>query len=323
MKRARAVSWALGTGIALAFLLPTALAQGRPAHEALRCLHRCPPGPPARGYSHLMYDWRTGQAYLMGGASELTLDFYDRFDVWRFNTVTRRWTRLFHSDTFFPALNADAMALDARSRKVVTCSFNGDWEPETWLYDLDTNTFENVTPDIQPAFRWGQSMVYDDESDRVILFGGSDNWTGETLNDTWAFDVETRTWTPMAPYDSPPPAHYAAMVYDPRADRVILFGGVYNDGNWNWPSQVNDTWAYDFNNDEWTNLGPTGSPPGRHYHSLTYDWRSDRIIMFGGAFDDSAWPYEPTIDETWSFSFRRNQWKKLTPRVIEKASVKR
>ena len=41
-------------------------------------------------------------------------------------------------------------------------------------------------------------MVYDTQTNKVILFGGDGN-NGNDLNDTWAYDPQSNTWTELSP----------------------------------------------------------------------------------------------------------------------------
>lgn len=272
----------------------------------------CQPHPSARGYSLMTYDWATGNAYLFGGVDQATptLD-YPLFDVWTYNSFTQKWKLLFNSDAAYNAFQRDAVAMDPHSKKVMLFSTfvncNPDCGVETWIYNVATNSFSNVTPSLQPSLRWGSRMVYDAQSKRAILFGGSDGNTGETLNDTWAFDFESNTWAEMRPATSPPPHHFAAMAYHPFAGRVILFGGY----NIQTDESLNDTWAYDYTSNTWTNLRPIMSPPARIYHTLAWDIWSNKIILFGGV----AKLYEPLLGDTWAFDLKSNTWSQLKPKA--------
>lgn len=289
--------------------------QRSPATALHRLDHKmkCPTGPQARGYGLTAYDWRTGTVFLIGGVDEQTPDLtYSLRDVWSYNTFTRRWTLRLNSDRFFNAFQRDAIALDSRSKQIVLYSTfvdpdgGGGWGVETWMYDIRRNTFENITSGTEPPLRWGSRMVYDNESRRAILFGGSDGFTAETLNDTWAFDFKSKIWTRMDPTVSPPPHHFAAMAYHPLVDRVVLFGGfdIYENVS------LNDTWTYDYNTNTWIELDPAESPPARLYHAMAWDLWSNRMIMFGGV----AYPYEPLFGDTWSLDLKRNSWTQLTPK---------
>jgi hypothetical protein len=285
--------------------------------DALRAATKTQPHPSARGYAAMAYDWKTGKAYLFGGVDEsIASGDYTLFDIWSFNSATRRWKKLFQDPdgSFYNAFQRDAIALDPRSKKVVLYStfVNCNWNiplcaVQTWIYDIRRNTFKNVTSGTEPPMRWGSRMVYDAESHRAILFGGSDGYTAETLNDTWAYDFETNIWTLMGPAVSPPPHHFAAMAYHPAADRVVLFGGydIWQD------AVLNDTWAYDYNTNTWTELHPDVSPSPRLYHTMTWDALSNQLILFGGV----SYPYRPVLDDTWALNLTENTWTPLTPKV--------
>jgi N-acetylneuraminic acid mutarotase len=187
--------------------------------------------------------------------------------------------------TEVPALNPSArgyvsMAYDSESDKIIL--FGGCSEPiegsepipnrETWAYDIASNTWTEMKPAKSPYDKAVLDLVYDSESDRVILFGG--NW-GE--RDTWAYDYNTNSWTEMA---AGPGEHLGyRMAYDIESDRCILFGGMGFVGL----SHFNDTWAYDFNSDTWTEMQPSTNPSARNFHAMAYDAQADRVILFGGS----------------------------------------
>jgi len=277
----------------------------------------CPTHPSARGYSDMVYDWTTGSAYLFGGIDTASPSGdYTLFDVWTYNSFTRQWKLLLNSNSFYNAFQRDAVALDPHSKKVVLFSTFVNCDSfgcgvETWIYDIATNTFENVSPSVQPSLRWGARMVYDTESKRAILFGGSDGNTTETLNDTWVYDFHSNTWTEMKPAKSPPPHHFAAMTYHPLADRVVLFGG------YNIPADeyLNDTWTYDYNNNTWTAVQTPRRPQARLYHTIAWDLWSNKIILFGGI----SKLYEPVLDDTWALDLKNNTWTKLRPKLFPSA----
>src|SRR5437867_10177220 len=88
------------------------------------------------------------------------------------------------------------------------------------------------------------------------------------------------------------------MAYDSQSDRIILFGG------WTGTQQSNDTWAYDFKTNTWTDLAPVVGPRVRAYHAMAYDSQSDRVILFGG--------YGASND-TWAYDFNANTWTDMAP----------
>jgi hypothetical protein len=213
--------------------------------------------------------------------------------------------------TEVPALNPSArgyvsMAYDSESDKIIL--FGGQIEGrgpvangETWAYDIASNTWTEMKPAISPYQKGALDLVYDSESDRVILFGG--NW-GE--KDTWAYDYNTNTWTEMA---AGPGEHLGyRMAYDIESDRCVLFGGM------GYPSLLlfDDTWAYDFNSDTWTEMQPNNNPSARNFHALAYDAQADRVILFGGSeWDENM--NDKALGDTWAYDFNTNTWEELEP----------
>jgi hypothetical protein len=264
--------------------------------------------PCARGYASMMYDWMSGNAYLLGGVEE-TGWYYLLNDIWEFNSFSGRWRKVFEDTdgSSFNAFQAEALTIDPKAKKIlVYANLWWDYTAETWIYDIRSGTFRNVTSGTEPASRWGSRMVFDSEHQRAILFGGSDNNDYHTYNETWAYDFKTNTWTNMMPAVSPPPHHYSAMVYLPFDDKVLLFGGydMYAD------VVRGETWIYDFKTNTWSNRNPVSSPPARMYHTLEWDVASNQAILFGGVI----YPYEPVLSDTWAYDYRRNEWRQLSPK---------
>ena len=166
------------------------------------------------------------------------------------------------------------MAYDSESQRVIlfggqtgqyrrSSSYNG----ETWAFDVTTYKWTQMKPPSGPKPRSAPELIYDTESDRVIMYGGGGGPAPATwgLADTWAYDYNTNTWQEMA---KGPAKHLGArLAYDSESDRIILFGGL-DIGGFNY---YNDTWSYDFNTDTWTDMKPSTNPPGRNYQAMTYD----------------------------------------------------
>src|SRR5439155_1078131 len=142
---------------------------------------------------------------------------------------------------------------------------------------------------------------------RVVSFGGLAG--GRYGSDTWAYNFNTNTWTNMTPAVMPPARYYHAMAYDSQSDRVILFGGIGISGSGS-AFLPNDTWAYDFNTNIWTNMTPASNPPARSYHAMAYDSQSDRVILFGGEAGASAY-----FSDTWAYDLNTNTWANMNPSV--------
>src|SRR2546426_452992 len=242
--------------------------------------------PLGRSDHAMAYDSASDRVILFGGG------FYD---TWAYDFNTNTWTDMTQTSGP-PGRDGPAMAYDSATDRVIlfggSVRSRGDCN-ETWAYDFNANTWTDLAT--TPPARYGHAIAYDSRSDRVILFGGLIG-PYDVRNDTWAYDFNTNTWTDMAPLVGPPVRDFHAMAYDSRSDRVILFGGQGSSG------VVNDTWAYDFKSNAWTNLAPASSPLGRDADAMAYDSAADRVILFGGQGSSGV------VNDTWAYDHGTNTW---------------
>ena len=196
--------------------------------------------------------------------------------------------------------------------------FDLDRKYDTMAYDVNNNNWTNLNPAIHPyPSSWGV-MAYDSESEKIVQFGGIPQ-NGWASNETWIYDSELNTWTNADPNNFPAMRSAHVMAYDSESDVVILHGGALGvednpDGVY---VKYNDTWAYDYNTNTWTNMNPTGLDVGLSEAQMTYDSESDRIIMFGGYF---VYPYDDPQPEyfstkTWAYDYNTNTWENITTTI--------
>src|SRR5207237_526733 len=164
---------------------------------------------------------------------------------------------------------------------------------QTWAFNFQANAWTNLQPARHPSARSRQGMAFDAQSDRTILFGGL-TAEGDYSSETWAYSIDWDSWANMTSEVRPPGRRSPGMVYDAAADRTILFGGYDSSSG----IVYNDTWAYDFESNSWTNRNPPAAPSPRFGMGLAYDARLDRSILFGGAEggDNVTWAYDFTND---------------------------
>ena len=148
----------------------------------------------------------------------------------------------------------------------------------------------------QPPGKVGLSFAYASAWNRFIVFGGATG-SPQVTNDTWFFALASRTWWNLTRTVAPSPRTAAAMAYDSRAERVVLFGGFTING------LANDTWAYDWATNMWTDLSPPAGPPPRERAAMVYDAVADRLVLFGG-LASSGLP----LGDTWSYDYSANAW---------------
>ena len=97
------------------------------------------------------------------------------------------------------------------------------------------------------------------------------------------------------------------MVYHPGTDQIILFGG-YHLGE---VGSSDDTWAYDYDSNTWTQITPAINPSGRRHFSMVYAEAADKMVLFGGMAGNFL--KEETSDELWIFDPVVEEWSEVTP----------
>ena len=219
-----------------------------------------------------------------------------------------------------PALFSSGMTYDSESDRIIL--FSGAITPYvvhngTWSYDYNTNTWENMSPVVKPGGRGSGVMVYDEESDRIILFGGIRQYYAppeplQCWSDTWAYDYNTNTWENMTPEFGPRSRGMHNLAYDSESDRVILYGGAWGDASATGGRGIlGDTWAYDYNTNTWTNMTLSSSPLLLYVFGMAYDSESDRVVIYGGHYKDNG---DSSVQhETWTYDFNSNLWTLMDP----------
>src|SRR2546425_128061 len=247
-----------------------------------------PARPSAPNEAVMAYDVRWDRVILFGGIVSPGWS-----QTWAYDLASNQWS-LMNPTTQPPPMYGPRMAYDARANLTILFGEYG-----TWAYDFELNAWTPLNPVGAPSSRAGAALAYDSESSQTILFGGETSigpfpW----VNETWAYDFNTNTWTNMTPGEAvrPPPSSGNLMAYDSRSDRMILFGG-YTGG-----SLRNETWAYDFNANTWTNKAPVVSPPNAVGQTMAYDGSLDRVILNGGG-------------QTWPYDFGSNTWTNVSTTV--------
>ncbi|MHA2428487.1 MAG: Kelch repeat-containing protein [Candidatus Hermodarchaeia archaeon] len=261
--------------------------------------------PSPRINSPLSYDSTADRVILFSGWFQPGGGITATNDTWAYDYNTNTWTNRSPS-TQPPHRAGHGLAYDSGSDRTILFSGwdNGshttlvNWV-DTWAYDYTANTWTNMSPVVTPPGKLSPGMTYDSESDRVILFGGLDD--GAIYSDeTWTYDYNTNNWTLMTPSTHPSGRFEAHMTYDSESDQAIMAGGFGASGT------QDDTWAYDFNTDTWTNMNPVAGPSV--IGALAYDSVSDDVVSFWGESTPGV--------ETWTYDFNTNSWTQRIPHIL-------
>ncbi len=209
--------------------------------------------------------------------------------------------------------------------------------PDLWELGADRWTLASTTLQARSL----PAATYDPRRRQVVVFGGRDDtgFISVVLDDLITWDGATATRVAQTPV-WPAPRSGAAMVYDPRRDEIVMFGGRDNSDylgdTWTlkgttWTRHLasgpskrdearmfvdatgvvlyggydgvaqNDAWRWD--GAQWIPLGPQ-APGRRNGHGIAYDEGRGRAVLFGGSTTDG---------ETWEWTGSR--WEKIGTRT--------
>jgi hypothetical protein len=129
---------------------------------------------------------------------------------------------------------------------------------KTFALDERTQTWSDLKPAAGPTacgtLAWA-SLCYDPKRDLVLLFGGGAACNLDGGARTWLYDCSANTWRQPKLDAAPPLRCLAPIVYDPKADRMVMFGGFDQ------RACLNDTWVFDGSAERWEQRRPAPSPP--------------------------------------------------------------
>ena len=235
-------------------------------------------------------------------------------------------TRTLHSAVFDPGSNQmilfGGITPSARENDVWRLAdANGVGTP-TWTEVFPTGSI--------PATRWIHQAVYDEASNRMIVFGGGLGFSSPCTNEVWVLsnangiEATPPAWTKLTPSGGLPAGRFAHLtVYDSLTNRLIIHGG----SNCFTSPSYNDVWVLSNANGlggtpAWTQLSPTNPPVNSFVVSpvAAYDPVSNSMIVFGGlrSAAPSSGLNRAVSNEVWVLSNANGlggtpNWTKLIP----------
>lgn len=168
---------------------------------------------------------------------------------------------------------------------------------DTWVYDVEANTWTELSPPAAPSARDAHALAHVGGGVFVLFGGNLTNGPDESpQGDTWTFDLAAEAWTEQMPATAPPARFQHGMV-EAGDGTAILYGGRVDFG-----VELSDTWAYDAATETWTDLAPLASPGPRSAFALAFDG-AGTLVQVGGTVESSA-----ITDETWRYDVAGNEW---------------
>ncbi|MFX0114452.1 MAG: kelch repeat-containing protein [Candidatus Hodarchaeota archaeon] len=192
---------------------------------------------PCPRVTKMAYDSESDLTILFGGATLVNSSIVLFNDTWIYDYNANTWTE--QSPSLAPPPLVDCM-LEYDSESDRTILFGGagmsqDYN-DTWTYDADTNTWMKMNPPIAPSPRvMTPGAAYNVKLDRIILYAGTkiggveENLPKDILNDTWAYDHNTDSWTELGLSQSPGDIERFVLCYNNESEIVVLTAGTYRD----------------------------------------------------------------------------------------------
>ena len=255
--------------------------------------------PPAGRFSHsAIYDPVRDRMIVFGGNYWLN-------DVWALNLGgPLAWQPLTPAGTAPPARSSHAAIYDpVRDRMVVFGGYaSGSYLNDVWALSLGVTPAwsEIVSSGSLPPARACNSAVYDPAGDRLLVYGGYNQFTGGPMSDLWAFSLGSLSgWNELTVSPALPGSYEQQVVLDPSVGRLLAYGGS------GLPFTCLSIPLTDPS--QWqaiTPLRPVLSPALRSTHSATYDPLRRRLVIAGGDRRSN----DPS---TWALSLGTREWHTL------------
>jgi hypothetical protein len=251
-----------------------------------------PASPGVRNGHRLTFDARSARVLMFGGADHERV----RDDLWSWDG--RSWRRLGASGPgprTFPGFAFDHARGEALLFGGNRVLFGREGEldtllADTWVWRGGRWLRREVAG---PPARSEPVMAYDSRRRRVVLFGGYQRTPKGNLRlgDTWEWDGNR--WSRV---EAPAPAarSSAALAYDDRRARMVLFGGRATE------ALSGDTWEWD--GARWERVAGGDAEP-RFNPVMAFDSGNDVVVRFGG------WTGRVRTGDTWLF--RPPRWQEL------------
>jgi hypothetical protein len=90
-------------------------------------------------------------------------------------------------------------------------------------------------------------------------------------------------------------SHAMATIWG--TDKVLLYGGANFTGGF---KIYNDTWIYDYCENNWTEMSPSGIPGEIYFHAMASIYGTDKVLLFS--------PHSLQWHNTWIYDLSNNSW---------------
>ncbi len=227
-------------------------------------------------------------------------------DVWEWNGTawTQRCTGAPCSTVVPTGRSQVASAYGSLAKVLVFGGLDSANVGDTWSWDGAANAWTKLcnSGSCGLTARRDSAMAYDSFRNEYVLFGGN---AGVTKDETFVWDNPTKQWIAKCTgaCTRPSARQGAAMAYDSKRKKVVLFGG-YDPAT---ATFYSDTWEWDGATTTWASVGGATHPTGRYDAAMGYDPYRGVSVLFGGGNTALATYYA----DTWEWD--GTSWKSLSP----------
>jgi hypothetical protein len=265
----------------------------------------------------MIYDPRQHRLVLFGGKND---DDQNLNEVWALELAKNIWQKIDVEGVSPPASEDHAVIYDPIShRMILHGGENGLTWNHTWVFDLQTQRWRNMTDSTAPA-REDHTAIFDSRGKRMVIFGGRRKTEeDDEINkyDLWALDLDPGSpgfekWQNLS-FDEKHPSGRSdhVAVFDSLKNRMLIFGG------WDKKEKeyLDDTWAFYFapldsgdSMGRWKKIKTKKShPPERRHAVSVFDAGRNWLILCGG-FGDEGY-----LNDVWAFDLNLDEWINITP----------
>jgi hypothetical protein len=264
-----------------------------------------PTNPGLRDTYGFAFDGKNKVAVLFGGRVD---GIGKQNDTWEYNYTANTWTEVIADGTTAspPRRDRCQMVYDSVNEVIVLWGGVDEFSfplPDTWEYDVNTNTWTEILPFTFPPPMTGYAMAYDSLNSRSILVGTNETPPGGTLH-LWEYDAAIDTWNERT-----------ATPY-PRAGHGMAFNGelmIVQGGAWGTMGEIryDDTLVYNYTSDSWTRYNywmdgttvrpgdRTGNAMARHFDGVfDVNGQDQAGILKQDVFNFTVVDYFGWVDQT-------------------------
>jgi N-acetylneuraminic acid mutarotase len=305
-------------------------------------------GPSPRGRQAMALDPATNHAVLFGGRYSTGGSTYTNYaDVWTYDFAGDAWTQVQTSGKAPSGRSSSAAIVDAAGNRLVVFGGNTSTdglsfvpENDTWALDLATGAWTAIAAGgTLPPAREFHAMAVDPVGRKAYVYAGGDAnaFQGPFLQDVWALDLASDTWSEVKTTGTGPGGRIqGAIVFDATTHQLLAFAG-HDDGT---IGNENDLYALDVTASPaaWSKL-PPGDTPGspatgtctfppdftnvdksapERRSSFAYAPRTDGhgFVVFAGGSDCGL------LADTWWWSNGTRAWTNVQPSPVGQSCLR-